>query len=286
MCLLSAFSINELNCHEIFEVVLRRDGDDDSESCHSSRNESKRERKARRRKQKRSNANLGTKDSPPRKKNEWNFEEPDDDFDSAFDSAEESEPMRIFEKTNQSGFNKSFLEVSSGEDWLLDLHDCSPLSYMSFIIQRILLAVESNYMPAYLPVWIRGGIETFDTGKKGRGVRTIIKINAGHAVIIEPPIASADTSEGDDKIFVMDKMERRHASDDYLTRDIIVRVQREAVLSKIVNCLHDGVNQQPVTSLKDLRSNFESCPVLLPSHYEYISIGKRVNLSANRIASM
>jgi hypothetical protein len=121
-----------------------RDGDDDSESCHSSRNESKRERKARRRKQKRSNANLATKDSPPRKKNEWNFEEPDDDFNSAFDSAEESEPMRVFEKTNQSGFNKSFLEVSSGEDWLLDLHDCSPLSYMSFIIQRILLAVESN----------------------------------------------------------------------------------------------------------------------------------------------
>ena len=42
--------------------------------------------------------------------------------------------------------------------------------------------------PKYLPQWIRG-IEAFDAGPKGRGVRTCMNIKAGNVVLIEPPIA-------------------------------------------------------------------------------------------------
>ena len=98
---------DEYSCASSYYDDGDGDGDDDSESLHSSRNEHGGERKARSQTQKRSNVNAVTRDSPSRKRNEWDFEEePDHDLDSA----EEFEPE--VERINQSGFNKSFLEVS------------------------------------------------------------------------------------------------------------------------------------------------------------------------------
>lgn len=139
--------------------------------------------------------------------------------------------------------------------------------------------------PKYLPRWI-GNIETFDAGSKGRGVRAVTDLEAGELVLLEPPLASAsmDSLEKSKRsLYTIDKLEFKHASHSFLCQAILLRSQREAVLSRIVDCLFDGTNARPLTSLDDLMPNLSSSPAFLPTHHEYYSGGEQAEFNSDRI---
>lgn len=106
---------------------------------------------------------------------------------------------------------------------------------------------------------------------------------------MEPPIASAETG-GDgygtkDLMMSIGSKKVRQSDAEYLRNEIILRSQREGVLSKIVDCLYDGTNKRPVTPMEQLIPNIALCPILLPSHHEYLSEGK-IQLTAERVQAI
>mmetsp|Transcript_11305 Transcript_11305/g.24868 ORF Transcript_11305/g.24868 Transcript_11305/m.24868 type:complete len:772 (-) Transcript_11305:116-2431(-) len=137
----------------------------------------------------------------------------------------------------------------------------------------------------HLPRWV-GKIETFDAGSKGRGVRAKEDLIAGQVLLVEPPLVVAESSgmmgKRKDTLISIDKCDVKDPSQAYLRQAIIFRSQREGVLSQVVDCLSDGANKRPVTSLEDLIPNLASCRLLLPSHHEYMPQGN-VELTADRV---
>jgi hypothetical protein len=139
--------------------------------------------------------------------------------------------------------------------------------------------------PKYLPRWI-GNIETFDAGLKGRGVRAAKDLEAGELVLLEPPLASASMDsfeKSKESLYTIDKLEFKDASHSFLCQAIMLRSQREAVLSRIVDCLFDGTNARPLTSLDDLMPNFSSSQAFLPTHHEYYPGAEKVGFNSDRI---
>jgi tetratricopeptide (TPR) repeat protein len=138
----------------------------------------------------------------------------------------------------------------------------------------------------HLPRWV-GDIESFNAGAKGRGVRATNDLKNGQTLLIEPPLAMSETDSRGKKGKVGNTLATidrslKDPSQVYLRQAIILRSQREGVLSRIVDCLSDGANERPVTSLQDLMPSLESCKVLLPTHYEYMD-EERVELTADRV---
>ena len=133
-----------------------------------------------------------------------------------------------------------------------------------------------------LRTWI-GPIEAFYAGtKKGRGVRAKKDIIAGQVLLIEPPLAMSDTDSKNECLFTIDSSIKDHAQV-YLRQAIILRAQRECVLSRIVDCLSDGVNELGVTALQDLIPNLTSCKLLLPTHYDLMKEETKLELTADRV---
>jgi tetratricopeptide (TPR) repeat protein len=140
--------------------------------------------------------------------------------------------------------------------------------------------------PKYLPSWING-IEMYDAGMKGRGVRASTDLWTGQIVLIEPPTATAELDGGTaDKLLLNIGNKGVETSTNELIKQVIIlRAQREGTLSKIVDYLYDGKNQRPVTELKTLMPNLASCRILLPSHHEYLS-HEKITMSAKRIEAI
>eukprot|EP00956_Cyclotella_meneghiniana_P042069 scaffold248346_cov46-Cyclotella_meneghiniana.AAC.1 len=139
----------------------------------------------------------------------------------------------------------------------------------------------------YLSQWV-GCIETYDAGSKGRGVRAKNDIQAGQVVLIESPIASAHSAGfGKDDNFIINTGSAKvnDSSQEHIKSDILIRSQRDGILSRIVDCLYDGVNTRSITTMQNLMPNLEMCPPLLPACHEYLSTEK-VNLTAERVASI
>jgi hypothetical protein len=139
----------------------------------------------------------------------------------------------------------------------------------------------------YLSQWV-GCIETYNAGPKGRGVRAQRAMEEGTVVLIEPPIASSHASglERGKHTFVMNIADKVYdSSQEFIKQDIILRSQRNEVLSQIVDCLYDGVNTRPVTPLKDLIPNLTLCPALLPTGSDYLA-GEKNNLTSERVSSI
>jgi hypothetical protein len=134
----------------------------------------------------------------------------------------------------------------------------------------------------HLPTWI-GPIESFHAGaNKGRGIRAIVDIKEGQLLLIEPPLAMSETDGKKEILFTIDSSLKDH-SQVYLRQAIILRSQRECVLSRIVDCLSDGVNQRGVSVLKDLIPNLASCKLLLPTHYDFMKEEAKLELTADRV---
>lgn len=140
--------------------------------------------------------------------------------------------------------------------------------------------------PSCIPRWNYAGIEVFSSAGQGRGIRTKTDMKAGQLVLVDPPIASS--LSGDDLVFNVDKTEVRKSTDEHIVQAVVIRAQREGVLSKILDKLDDGINAEPNVTLSDLRLNLASNEVLLPSLHEYYSgdIGDRVKITRERIGSI
>lgn len=139
----------------------------------------------------------------------------------------------------------------------------------------------------YLSQWV-GCIETYNAGSRGRGVKATSDIQAGQVVLIESPIASAHSAGfGKDDNFIINTGAAKFndSSQEHIKSDIILRSQRDGVLSRIVDCLYDGANQRPITTLRNLMPNLDLCPPLLPACHEYLN-GEKVELTAERVASI
>jgi hypothetical protein len=138
----------------------------------------------------------------------------------------------------------------------------------------------------HLPRWV-GDIESFDAGAKGRGIRATRDLKKGQTLMIEPSLAMSETDccfrkgKGSNTLITIDN-NLKNPSQVYLRQAIILRSQREGVLSRIVDCLSDGANMRLVTSLEDLMPNLTSCKVLLPTHHEYME-EEKVQLTADRV---
>lgn len=132
-----------------------------------------------------------------------------------------------------------------------------------------------------------GDIESFDAGANGRGIRATRDLKKGQTLMIEPPLAMSETDcrfrkgKGSNTLITIDN-NLKNPSQVYLRQAIILRSQREGVLSRIVDCLSDGANTRLVTSLEDLMPNLTSCKVLLPTHHEYME-EEKVQLTADRV---
>jgi hypothetical protein len=132
-----------------------------------------------------------------------------------------------------------------------------------------------------------GDIESFDAGAKGRGIRATRDLKKGQTLMIEPSLAMSETDccfrkgKGSNTLITIDN-NLKNPSQVYLRQAIILRSQREGVLSRIVDCLSDGANMRLVTSLEDLMPNLTSCKVLLPTHHEYTE-EEKVELTADRV---
>ena len=92
----------------------------------------------------------------------------------------------------------------------------------------------------------------------------------------------SDTDSKNKCLFTIDSSIKDHAQV-YLRQAIILRAQRECVLSRIVDCLSDGVNELGVTALQDLIPNLTSCKLLLPTHYDLMKEETKLELSADRV---
>ena len=139
----------------------------------------------------------------------------------------------------------------------------------------------------YLSQWV-GCIETYNAGSRGRGVKATSDIQAGQVVLIESPIASAHSAGfGKDDNFIINTGAAKvnDSSQEHIKSDILLRSQRDGVLSRIVDCLYDGANQRPITTLRNLMPNLDLCPPLLPACHEYLN-GEKVELTAERVASI
>jgi tetratricopeptide (TPR) repeat protein len=93
----------------------------------------------------------------------------------------------------------------------------------------------------HLPRWV-GDIESFDAGAKGRGIRATRDLKKGQTLMIEPPLAMSETDcrfrkgKGSNTLITIDN-NLKNPSQVYLRQAIILRSQREGVLSRIVDCL-------------------------------------------------
>lgn len=85
----------------------------------------------------------------------------------------------------------------------------------------------------------------------------------------------SDTDSKNECLFTIDSSIKDHAQV-YLRQAIILRAQRECVLSRIVDCLSDG-------ALQDLIPNLTSCKLLLPTHYDLMKEETKLELSADRV---
>jgi tetratricopeptide (TPR) repeat protein len=140
----------------------------------------------------------------------------------------------------------------------------------------------------YLPSWI-GNIETFDAGSKGRGVRATKDLGEGELVLLESPLASASVDSFEEKketLFTINKLGLEDASHSFLCQAILLRSQRETLLSQIVDCLFDGVNTRPLTSLDDLMPNFSLSSPFLPTHYDYHPEREKLEFNSDRIGAI
>ncbi|KAL7446529.1 hypothetical protein ACHAXH_008540 [Discostella pseudostelligera] len=78
----------------------------------------------------------------------------------------------------------------------------------------------------------------------------------------------SDTDSKNECLFTIDSSIKDHAQV-YLRQAIILRAQRECVLSRIVDCLSDGVNELGVTALQDLIPNLTSWNCLQTGLMQY-----------------
>lgn len=143
-------------------------------------------------------------------------------------------------------------------------------------------------IPKYIPRWI-GNIETFDAGSRGRGVRATQDLKAGEIVLLEHPLASASRDsleKAKESLYTINKLRIEDASQTFLCQAILLRSQREAVLSRVVDCLFDGTNARPLTALDDLIPSLNSSPPLLPTHYEYCPGEAKVAFNSDRIGAI
>jgi hypothetical protein len=87
-----------------------------------------------------------------------------------------------------------------------------------------------------------GDIESFDAGAKGRGIRATRDLKKGQTLMIEPSLAMSETDccfrkgKGSNTLITIDN-NLKNQSQVYLRQAIILRSQREGVLSRIVDCL-------------------------------------------------
>jgi len=154
---------------------------------------------------------------------------------------------------------------------------------------------DDNHFPSrvlgkhkHLPRWI-GNIETFDAGSKGRGVRATTDLKAGELVLLEPPLASASRDsfeKAKESLYTINKLSIEDASHSFLCQAIMLRSQRETVLSQIVDCLFDGTNTRPLARLNDLMPNLSLSPPFLPTHHEYHPEGEKVEFNSDRIGAI
>jgi len=136
------------------------------------------------------------------------------------------------------------------------------------------------------PYWSED-IETFMTGKKGRGVQAKVDMGPGHIVIVEHPIAFSSSNVEKDKKFLMSIRDKtiEDAAQSLLCGAIIGRVQREGLLANIVNRLFDGVNAKPLSPFGDLLPHISSTSPLLPSHHEYMD-AKPITISPAHVEGL
>ena len=150
-------------------------------------------------------------------------------------------------------------------------------------LQGLAVLNQQKHLPRFV-----GAIETFNACSKGRGVRAKEDVKQGQVLLIEPPLASSavdfKTDKRNDMLVSIDKSDVKDPSQAFLRQAIILRSQKDGVLSRIVDCLSDGKNKRPVTAVEGLIPSLESCKVLLPSHYEYMPSGEeKVELTADRV---
>jgi hypothetical protein len=191
--------------------------------------------------------------------------------------AEPSISSKLIQNHPKSGSNSSLAE-------LLDVSN------------RMSIALDSNELlnplfvasvPSRLLPYKYQSIETFDAGRKGRGVRAKIDIASGTVVIIEHPVATAESNPVTCKKIVTSVGTKTvtNATQNELCETIIFRSQREALLTNILDKLSDGVNPKPLVPFMELVPHILSTPLLLPSHHEYMD-GKRTTLTSTQVQGL
>jgi SET domain len=145
----------------------------------------------------------------------------------------------------------------------------------------------SSDTPSILTNWI-GPVETFVTLNKGRGVRATRDIAPLEVILVQRPIASAAFHEGVDRsmLFSVDKKVDCNATVK-LKGTLVNRAERDGIVSQIVGRLSDGTSNlnNPLVPLRDLMLNFDSCPLLLPGHHDYLEGDTRL-LTAEQISKI
>jgi hypothetical protein len=131
------------------------------------------------------------------------------------------------------------------------------------------------------------GIETFDAGAKGRGVRATVDLLHGQPVLIERPIAACEI-RWDNYTMTTGQSSIEDSSQSAIKSAIINRAARDGVLSRIVDNLSDGgKSPKAVVPFSNLLLNLELGPLLLPGHHEYLNHedeeGRQVQLSADQV---
>ena len=191
--------------------------------------------------------------------------------------------INILEKTDWALFHSNLL-VKEKDDLLRDAK--ATMKLFRGRDNHFSLRELGNHK--YLPRWI-GNIETFDTGSRGRGVRATKDLKAGELLLLENPLASASIEgieKAKDSLYTINKLRVEDASRSFLCQAIMLRSQRETILSQIVDCLFDGTNTRPLSSLNDLMLNFSLSLPLLPTHQEYQSDKVKVEFNSDRIGAI
>ena len=126
--------------------------------------------------------------------------------------------------------------------------------------------------PELAPNWYSPNIETYSAGTKGRGVRATISLQAGQCILVERPIATCETKKEGMVLTVTADSLVDDASQSAIKSAIILRSQRDAILTRVVSNLSDGKQKMAVVPFSDLLLHldmFDPSLPFLPGHFDY-----------------
>jgi tetratricopeptide (TPR) repeat protein len=177
----------------------------------------------------------------------------------------------------------SVLDSLPKSENIQQLYDDSKIAELFLLNKWINPCIWLNGVPSLISTWI-GPVETYMTNKMGRGLRALRDIAQGELILIDRALASACASVSDGSHSVTHNTYDRRATTK-MKADLVQRCQRDAVLSRILSHLSDGTTGKPLVPLRLLMRTVDSCPVLLPGHFDYVN-DEGLKISSEEIQSI